>query len=67
MIAKADGARAHERLKAETDAACSYDIFGSPAFVIDGETFWGDDRLEEGLAWAAGRYELQTLNHDEKD
>ncbi|MET3595338.1 2-hydroxychromene-2-carboxylate isomerase [Mesorhizobium shonense] len=62
MIAKADGARAHERLKAETDAARSYGIFGSPAFVVDGETFWGDDRLEEALAWAVGRHDLQTLN-----
>lgn len=63
VIAKADDARAHERLKAETDAARSYGIFGSPAFVADGETFWGDDRLEEALAWAAGRHELQTLRH----
>ncbi|WP_281409048.1 DsbA family protein [Mesorhizobium sp. SARCC-RB16n] len=59
MIAKADGTHAHERLEAETDAARSYGIFGSPAFVVDGETFWGDDRLEEGLAWAVGRHELQ--------
>ncbi|TKB10093.1 MAG: 2-hydroxychromene-2-carboxylate isomerase [Mesorhizobium sp.] len=64
VIAKADGPGAHERLKAETDAARSYGIFGSPAFVIDGETFWGDDRLEEALALAAGRHDLQALKHD---
>jgi len=45
-VAKADGARAHERLKAETDGTRSYGIFGSPAFVANTETFWGDDRLE---------------------
>lgn len=59
VITKADGARAHERLKAETDTARRYGIFGSPAFVVDGEMFWGDDRLEEALAWAAARHELQ--------
>lgn len=64
VIAKADAPAAHERLKAETDAARSHGIFGSPAFVVDGETFWGDDRLEEALAWAADRHDLQTLNHD---
>ncbi|RWE98831.1 MAG: 2-hydroxychromene-2-carboxylate isomerase [Mesorhizobium sp.] len=64
VIAKADSDRAHERLKAETDAARGYGIFGSPAFVVDGETFWGDDRLEEALAWAAGRHDLQALKHD---
>ncbi|UCI10564.1 2-hydroxychromene-2-carboxylate isomerase [Mesorhizobium sp. B1-1-8] len=64
VTAKADGARAHERLKAETDAARSYGIFGSPAFVVDGEMFWGDDRLEEALAWAAGRHDLQALKRD---
>ncbi|MDX8457915.1 2-hydroxychromene-2-carboxylate isomerase [Mesorhizobium humile] len=67
VIAKADGARAHERLKAETDAARSYGIFGSPAFVVDGETFWGDDRLEEALAWAVGRHDLQALNNGGRD
>jgi 2-hydroxychromene-2-carboxylate isomerase len=64
VTAKADEPRAHERLKAETDAARNYGIFGSPAFVVDGETFWGDDRLEEALAWAAGRHDLQRLNQD---
>ncbi|MCA0008781.1 MULTISPECIES: 2-hydroxychromene-2-carboxylate isomerase [unclassified Mesorhizobium] len=62
-IARADEPGAHERLKAETDAARNYGIFGSPAFVVDGETFWGDDRLEEALAWAAGRHDLQALRH----
>jgi 2-hydroxychromene-2-carboxylate isomerase len=28
-------------------------LFGSPHFVVAGEVFWGDDRLEEALEWAA--------------
>jgi hypothetical protein len=27
-------------------------IFGSPNFVVDREVFWGDDRLDDALAWA---------------
>ncbi|RTM09920.1 MAG: 2-hydroxychromene-2-carboxylate isomerase [Hyphomicrobiales bacterium] len=59
VVAAANAPSAHQRLKAETDAARGYGIFGSPAFVVDGETFWGDDRLEEAFAWAEGRHRLQ--------
>ncbi|MBT4395788.1 MAG: 2-hydroxychromene-2-carboxylate isomerase, partial [Acidiferrobacteraceae bacterium] len=27
-------------------------IFGSPSFIVDGEVFWGDDRLEDAITWA---------------
>ena len=26
--------------------ALSADVFGSPVYVLDGEVFWGQDRLE---------------------
>ncbi|TAN60827.1 MAG: 2-hydroxychromene-2-carboxylate isomerase, partial [Magnetospirillum sp.] len=34
-----------QRLKDETEAAIAAGVFGSPFFVIDGEGFWGADRL----------------------
>jgi 2-hydroxychromene-2-carboxylate isomerase len=41
-------------LKAETARASEIGIFGAPALVAaDGEVFWGNDRLEQGLDWAA--------------
>jgi 2-hydroxychromene-2-carboxylate isomerase len=43
-----------ERLKAETAAALELGIFGAPSFVApDGELFWGNDRLDQAIAWAA--------------
>jgi 2-hydroxychromene-2-carboxylate isomerase len=27
------------------------DIFGAPTFVVAGELFWGDDRLEQAVEW----------------
>jgi 2-hydroxychromene-2-carboxylate isomerase len=27
-------------------------VFGSPSFVVDGEVFWGDDRLQDAMDWA---------------
>jgi len=50
-------ARSYElkaQLRAQTDEARQLDIFGSPSFVTaDGELFWGNDRLEAALNWAA--------------
>jgi 2-hydroxychromene-2-carboxylate isomerase len=43
------------RLKAITEEARSRGIFGAPTFFTeDGEMFWGNDRLDQALAWAAG-------------
>jgi len=41
-----------QRLRHETDVAVGVGIFGAPSFLVDGELFWGNDRLEEALAWA---------------
>ena len=41
------------RLRAQTDAAIALGIFGAPSFITAGkELFWGNDRLEQALAWA---------------
>jgi 2-hydroxychromene-2-carboxylate isomerase len=29
-------------------------VFGSPMLVVDGEVFWGDDRLDDAVSWAKG-------------
>ena len=34
-----------------THEARQLNIFGSPTFVVHGELFWGDDRLEDAIAW----------------
>ena len=36
----------------QTEQAQSKRIFGSPSFIVDGELFWGDDRLEDAVNWA---------------
>jgi 2-hydroxychromene-2-carboxylate isomerase len=42
-----------QALRAETEEAQRLEIFGAPSFVTaGGELFWGNDRLEESLAWA---------------
>jgi 2-hydroxychromene-2-carboxylate isomerase len=39
-------------LRAQTEAARDHGIFGAPSFIARGELFWGNDRLEEALAFA---------------
>ena len=36
----------------QTSEAGSRGLFGVPFFTIGDELFWGNDRLEAGLAWA---------------
>jgi 2-hydroxychromene-2-carboxylate isomerase len=43
-----------ERLKALTDEAIGLGVVGVPTVAAGGELFWGDDRLEEAAAAAAG-------------
>ncbi|MBS0268840.1 MAG: 2-hydroxychromene-2-carboxylate isomerase [Proteobacteria bacterium] len=43
-------------LRANTEEAQALGVFGAPSFgTQDGELFWGDDRLEQALAWARKR------------
>jgi len=48
-VVSADAIKA--RLKAECEAALARGIFGSPYVVIDGECFWGVDRLPQIERW----------------
>ena len=42
-----------ERLKVETDTALARGMCGAPWFVVDGEPFWGADRLPQIEKWLA--------------
>ena len=39
-------AEVYKRYDANTQEAIDVGVFGSPTFVIDGELFWGQDRLD---------------------
>lgn len=40
-----------DALRAEVDSAIETGIFGSPMMIVDGEPFWGHDRLEQFENW----------------
>jgi 2-hydroxychromene-2-carboxylate isomerase len=51
IIAQARSAQVERRYQQATLEAKSLGIFGSPTFVVNGEMFWGDDRLDDAIAW----------------
>ncbi|MBX3670083.1 MAG: 2-hydroxychromene-2-carboxylate isomerase [Rhodocyclaceae bacterium] len=42
-----------DRLRSETEAAIARGVFGSPFTFIDGEPFWGGDRMPQIERWLA--------------
>lgn len=42
-----------ERLRRETDGAIARGVFGAPFIFVDGEPFWGADRLDQIERWLA--------------
>jgi 2-hydroxychromene-2-carboxylate isomerase len=46
VIALAETAGIENAYAANYDRAISAGVFGSPSYVLDGEVFWGQDRLE---------------------
>ena len=41
-----------QQLRASTDEAMAIGIFGAPTLRVGDELFWGNDRVEEAIAWA---------------
>jgi len=51
-VALAQTAGIKARLRANTAEAQRIGVFGAPDFVVGGELFFGQDRLEDAIAWA---------------
>ena len=47
------------QLRANTGEAQRLGIFGAPDFIAQGELFFGQDRLDDAIAWEATRSEFQ--------
>lgn len=52
LLDKAAMGEAKSLLAHKTEEAESRGIFGAPSFIVAGELFWGDDRLEDAIEWA---------------
>lgn len=53
VLAEADGEPIKTALRVQTKSAQDHGVFGAPSFLTSGgELFWGQDRLDQALAWA---------------
>jgi 2-hydroxychromene-2-carboxylate isomerase len=55
ILAQAQAEPAKTRLRQQTEEAEARGIFGAPTFFVGTEMFWGNDRLDDALHWAADR------------
>lgn len=53
VVAAVNDPAVKEKLRREVEAAIGRGVFGSPYVVIDGEPFWGADRLDQVDGWLA--------------
>lgn len=51
LIAALGDAQIKNRLRVEVESAIEQGVFGSPMLTVDGEQFWGHDRLEQVERW----------------
>ena len=51
VLERAASAEIGAAYQAATEEARQLGIFGSPTFAVGHELFWGDDRLEDAIAW----------------
>jgi len=53
IMHQADDATIQQIYEANTEEAKQLGVFGAPSFSIGNEIFWGDDRLEDAIRFAA--------------
>ena len=46
LLAQAEEGAANQEYQANTDEAMALGVFGSPTYVLGGELYWGQDRLD---------------------
>jgi 2-hydroxychromene-2-carboxylate isomerase len=51
VLAAVQDQRIKDLLRREVDAAIAKGVFGSPYIIVDGEPFWGCDRLDDIAVW----------------
>ncbi len=51
MVAALQDQVIKDRLRQETENALERGAFGSPYVIVDGEPFWGNDRLDMVEKW----------------
>jgi 2-hydroxychromene-2-carboxylate isomerase len=54
VLERATASETKERLRQRSEEAVARGVFGAPTFLIGSELYWGNDRLEDALAYCRG-------------
>ncbi|RSZ57710.1 2-hydroxychromene-2-carboxylate isomerase [Massilia atriviolacea] len=54
LLTAAGAEQNKQAMRAQGEQAVRRGMFGAPMFFAGDEMFWGNDRLEDAIAWAAG-------------
>lgn len=65
LLGKAHTVEIKERLRLQTEHAIKAGVLGVPSFVVDGEVFWGHDRLGLLKEYLLGRLPTDKAKVDE--
>ncbi len=65
LLASAQSEGIKQRLRQQTDTAVAAGVFGVPTFVVDGEVFWGNDRLPFLQAYLQGKLRTDKTKMEE--
>ena len=55
ILARAQSPEEKPKLRAQVERARALGIFGAPTFFVDGEMYWGNDRLDDAVEAARRR------------
>lgn len=55
LLSEAQSEQIKARLRQQTDEARQRGVFGAPTFFVGNEMFWGNDRLDDAVAYATER------------
>ena len=61
ILAEAQLQSSKDALRSQADRAIKLGLIGAPSFVVDGEAFWGGDRMEAAFDWALGKRDVVHL------
>jgi 2-hydroxychromene-2-carboxylate isomerase len=65
LLARAQTDEIKQRLRRQTESAVAAGVFGVPSFVVDGEIFWGNDRLHFLQAHLQGKLATDKAKMEE--
>ena len=63
VVTRAEAPEHKGDLRRQTEEAAALGIFGAPSFTVGPELFWGNDRLEDAIAWYLQQTDGNSVTH----